>query len=355
MVFDDPSLAPYHGSEPYIFVSYSHRNSARAAEIISRLNQAGFRVWYDEGLIPGREWDDNIARIIMGCSYFIALLTREYLDSANCRDELSFARDKDKPLLLIYLDEVALPAGMELRLGRIYAIHRNQYPTEEAFYSKVFSATGIERCNKRYKPSSPSTRAASAKSSASSRSSSQNAQRTRQEQKHVPAQKPYVPAEKETGTSGNGLQVLGVILLLALIAVAAVLLYSAYGSSTSTKVSPTPSVQAVLPTISNEAELDIESTPTPSPTAEFSPGPLPTPAPTVEVTPSPVPTPAPTPTPIPTLAPTPAPTLAPTPTLMPDPTPTPTPTPEEYIVEPTITPVTPTGGVIIVESGSLVG
>ena len=66
MVFEDQTLAPYHGSEPYIFVSYSHRNSARAAEIISRLNRSGFRVWYDQGLIPGREWDENIARIIMG-------------------------------------------------------------------------------------------------------------------------------------------------------------------------------------------------------------------------------------------------------------------------------------------------
>ena len=44
MVFEDQTLAPYHGSEPYIFVSYSHRNSARAAEIISCLNRSGFRV-----------------------------------------------------------------------------------------------------------------------------------------------------------------------------------------------------------------------------------------------------------------------------------------------------------------------
>ena len=121
MVFEDKSLAPYHGREPFIFISYSHRNSDQAAEIISTLNRAGFRVWYDEGLIPGREWDENIARIIMGCSYFIALLTEEYLASSNCKDELNYARDKNKPIVLIYLDEVTLPAGMELRLGRLFA------------------------------------------------------------------------------------------------------------------------------------------------------------------------------------------------------------------------------------------
>ena len=129
MVYQDSSLTPYYGSEPYIFISYSHRNADRASAIIRSLNRAGYRVWYDEGLIPGREWDENIARIIMGCDYFIALITHEYLASSNCKDELNYARDKNKPILLIYLDEVALPAGMELRLGRLFAVHCNQYAT----------------------------------------------------------------------------------------------------------------------------------------------------------------------------------------------------------------------------------
>ena len=349
MVFDDQSLAPYHGSEPYIFVSYSHRNSSRAAEIISRLNRAGFRVWYDEGLIPGREWDDNIARIIMGCSYFIALLTREYLDSANCRDELNYARDKDKPLLLIYLDEVRLPAGMELRLGRIYAIHQSQCATEEIFYAKILSATGIERCNKRYIPSASTGRASSAKSPSSSRSASPAAQRPGQEQKRAPAQKPYVRAEKETRTSGSGLQVLGVILLLGLIAAAAVLLYYAYGSNTPAQSSPSPVVQTTLPATTNEAELDIEVTPTPLPTVEPSSETSSTPTPTVAVTP--------TPTPVPTLEPTPVPTLEPTPVPTPEPTPTPAPAPTEEvnIVEPTITPDTSTDSVVIIGSNTTAG
>ena len=75
MAYQDPTLASYHGSEPYIFISYSHRNSDRATAIIRSLNRSGYRVWYDEGLIPGREWDENIARIIMHCGYFVALIS----------------------------------------------------------------------------------------------------------------------------------------------------------------------------------------------------------------------------------------------------------------------------------------
>ena len=110
MVFEDKSLAPYQGSEPYIFLSYSHRDAEPASEVIRHLNGDGFRVWYDEGLVPGKEWDENIARAIMGCSFFVALMSENYLGSTNCRDELNFARDKKLPLLLIYLEDVQLPA-----------------------------------------------------------------------------------------------------------------------------------------------------------------------------------------------------------------------------------------------------
>ena len=35
MAYQDSSLTPYHGSEPYIFISYSHRNADR----VHRLNE----------------------------------------------------------------------------------------------------------------------------------------------------------------------------------------------------------------------------------------------------------------------------------------------------------------------------
>ena len=146
MLFEDRSLAPYQGNEPYIFLSYSHRDAEPAADIIRHMNGSGFRIWYDEGLVPGKEWDENIARAIMSCSYFVALISQNYLDSTNCRDELNYARDKKLPLLLIYLEDVELPAGMEMRLGRMLAIHRHKYTMAETFYAKVRSADGISAC-----------------------------------------------------------------------------------------------------------------------------------------------------------------------------------------------------------------
>ena len=55
MLFEERSLAPYQGEEPYLFLSYSHRNADAAAEAIRYLKAAGFRVWYDEGVIPATQ------------------------------------------------------------------------------------------------------------------------------------------------------------------------------------------------------------------------------------------------------------------------------------------------------------
>ena len=57
-------LRPYEGTQPYIFVSYAHKNDAAVLEIIGTLQSRGFRVWYDEGIEAGSEF----ASANSGCS-----------------------------------------------------------------------------------------------------------------------------------------------------------------------------------------------------------------------------------------------------------------------------------------------
>lgn len=143
-------IAPYKGNEPYIFISYSHKNSNEALEIIERLQAENYRVWYDEGIDPGTEWDENIATHVEECEFFIALLSDEYIASSNCKDELNYARDLEKNRLLIYLNQVKLPSGMRMRLSRLQNIHKYTYTDENNFYNKLFEAVGIEKCKAKY-------------------------------------------------------------------------------------------------------------------------------------------------------------------------------------------------------------
>lgn len=140
------NIYPYKGELPYIFISYSHRNMEEAISIIELLQKDNFRVWYDEGIDPGFEWDENIASHVENCGYFIALLSEEYLQSSNCKDELNYARELEKPRLLVYLKDVQLPGGMRMRLSRLQAIHKYKYHSEESFMQKLGETEELELC-----------------------------------------------------------------------------------------------------------------------------------------------------------------------------------------------------------------
>lgn len=137
---------PYCGKEPYIFISYAHRNEREVHRVIQRIQAEGCRVWYDEGIDPGTEWADNIAERVINCDWFFAFVTQEYLESSNCLDELNFARDKEKKRLLVYLSNVTLPDGISMRSNRLQAIHKYSYEREEEFYEKLFRTRGISEC-----------------------------------------------------------------------------------------------------------------------------------------------------------------------------------------------------------------
>ncbi|MCR5005285.1 MAG: TIR domain-containing protein [Clostridiales bacterium] len=138
------TVTAYNGTEPFIFVSYAHRNSDKVVPIIAKIQADGYRVWFDEGIDPGTEWDTNIANHVRGCSLMLAFMSKEYLASENCKDELNFARDLSKNRILIYLEDVELPDGMAMRLNRLQAIHQYKYEDQKDFYEKLYNSPDLQ-------------------------------------------------------------------------------------------------------------------------------------------------------------------------------------------------------------------
>ncbi len=134
----------YIGEEPYIFISYSHKNMERVWDTLNYIQKDGFRFWYDDGIDPGVSWDDFIAEHIQGCGYFIAFLSNEYSDSQNCIQELRYAMEMNKQILLVRIDSRKLTPGLEMRLCSSLSI--NYFEMDEADYlAKLETAEGIDR------------------------------------------------------------------------------------------------------------------------------------------------------------------------------------------------------------------
>ena len=118
----DQPLPPYKGDGSYVFVCYSHEDSADVYPEIRRLQDQGIQVWYDEGISPGEEWPEELGQAIAGAQRLLFFVSPNSVGSRNCRDEVHYAHHHDTPILAVHLVETELPAGLELAFGSSQAI-----------------------------------------------------------------------------------------------------------------------------------------------------------------------------------------------------------------------------------------
>ena len=137
---------PYIGEKPYIFVSYAHKDSEVVMRAIALLQQSGFRVWYDEGIDPGSEWPDTIEKYLERSSYFIGFISANALDSNYCKCELHTAFNERKKMLIVYLENIKLEGGLKMQLSSRQSIHWYKYESENAFFKKLLTASGLNDC-----------------------------------------------------------------------------------------------------------------------------------------------------------------------------------------------------------------
>lgn len=140
------SAKPYEGSDKYIFVSYCHKDKKHIFPIIERLARDGYRVWYDEGIDPGSEWPEIIARHLNECAVCIAFISENSLNSHNCRREISFALLKKKPFISVVIEPVQMSLGMEMQLSATQSIFKYTLADDNEFFSKLYDAKCLVPC-----------------------------------------------------------------------------------------------------------------------------------------------------------------------------------------------------------------
>ena len=136
----------YDGTEPYIFISYSHQDAEKVIPLIRGLQDRGFRVWYDAGIQVGTEWPEYIAERLSDCTCFLAFISPNAIESPNCRQEINYAIDLKKNTVAIYLEEMALSKGMQMRLGAIQAIYYYRFRNNDQFLGALSTADVLEVC-----------------------------------------------------------------------------------------------------------------------------------------------------------------------------------------------------------------
>ena len=139
-------IKPYEGREPYIFVSYAHRDYDRIAPILRALFDRGYRFWYDDGIDPGTEWPESIARHLKNSSACLSFLTPYSAASNNCRREINFALSRNIPLLTVFLEETKISSGLEMQISTYQSIMGYKYPDPGSLLERIVSVDVMEPC-----------------------------------------------------------------------------------------------------------------------------------------------------------------------------------------------------------------
>lgn len=96
-------------SQVNIFLSYRKKDRRIAAAMQQALSEKDFDVWYDDFLIPGQAFSEEIADSIFHCDYFIALISEGYEESYCGMIELPRAIQRNKEIIPIIIGDASIP------------------------------------------------------------------------------------------------------------------------------------------------------------------------------------------------------------------------------------------------------
>jgi hypothetical protein len=121
-----------------VFLSYSSKDRAKAALIEQALEAAGFSVFWDQEIPPGRDWDSWIRENLTSAKVAIVLWSKTSVASANVKHEAMIAKENSKliPALIEPLTPSDFPMGMYLTQAVLLADYRGG---EHAGMAKLIS------------------------------------------------------------------------------------------------------------------------------------------------------------------------------------------------------------------------
>ncbi len=103
-----------------IFISYSSKDKEKADQLSELLASAGLSVWIDQsGIDVATSWSGEIVDAIEGCRAFVVLLSPNSIISKNVVREVALAFEKNKKILPLDLEPVALSRDLQYTLAGI--------------------------------------------------------------------------------------------------------------------------------------------------------------------------------------------------------------------------------------------
>lgn len=129
---------PYTGSEDYVFISYSHKDTEKVFPVLRMLQLNGCRVWYDEGIRGGDNWRKILAFKIQSenCRDVIVFSSENSVKSRHVLAEINAALNCDKKITAVRMDSAEFELDTEMYLQT----YQNLFADASDFSSRLLAS-----------------------------------------------------------------------------------------------------------------------------------------------------------------------------------------------------------------------
>lgn len=104
MINQQDTIEPYSGTNPYVFISYAHKDESAVKRILRALKGQGILFWFDENMVTGDKWEKVIPLYMDHSHYILFFESENFNASENCANEVEYAIKNNKQVGIINLD-----------------------------------------------------------------------------------------------------------------------------------------------------------------------------------------------------------------------------------------------------------
>ncbi|MBO5867953.1 MAG: leucine-rich repeat protein, partial [Oscillospiraceae bacterium] len=138
-------ITVYEGNEPYLFISYAHKDAEKVMPILELLGTIGSRIWYDAGIETGSSWPDYIATRLENSTGVLCFLSEHYNASNNCREEHEYAKQHKKQIVYVVLQQYDMSPGMRMQTSEKQVLICDSL-SDEQIVEKLCKSNIIQNC-----------------------------------------------------------------------------------------------------------------------------------------------------------------------------------------------------------------
>ena len=143
--FHKISIESYDGTEPYLFISYSHADTEMVDKVLRIIDREKYRLWYDDTMEIGEDFRTELKNKIEHCYAVLLFVSKASMGSKFCGMEIISAFKYDKRIYPVFIeDDVEIPASIKMIFDNLQHVKSENIFESERYIQKLIDSLPIE-------------------------------------------------------------------------------------------------------------------------------------------------------------------------------------------------------------------